>query len=210
MHILLLGGNFDPVHIGHLRIAHDAARALAANQIRFVPAARSPQRNQAQASNADRVKMLELAIVGRAGWSVDRRELERAAPSYTIDTLKSLRDELGPLPTLTWLIGSDQYANLHTWKHWQRLFDFANFAVAQRPAASQRNVVVDQYCEKNTILECVKIPNLAKSGQLIQLANQMLAISSTQIRNEIHFIGEAPFLLTDSVSQYIKEKKMYV
>jgi nicotinate-nucleotide adenylyltransferase len=193
-----------------LRIALDAARAVAADQVRFVPAARSPQRNQAQASNAERVQMLELAIVGRAGWLVDRRELERAMPSYTIDTLISLRNELGPSPILTWLIGSDQYVNLHTWMHWQRLFDFANIAVAQRTPAAQKNLVVDQFCKTKTTQAHATIPNLAESGQLIQLANQMMAISSTQIRKEIQVSGEAPFLLTDSVSRYIKEKNLYV
>lgn len=129
---LLYGGTFDPVHGGHLALARSARDALAAD-LSFLPAADPPHRGQTGASGEQRADMLALAIAGERGFSLDRRELTRPGPSYTVDTLAELRAELGPNVPLAWLIGADAFRGLPSWHRWLRLFELAHFVVAVRP-----------------------------------------------------------------------------
>lgn len=129
----ILGGSFDPVHRGHLQLARDAREQLDLAEVRLVPAG-NPWQKQGLTPAAHRAQMVALAIADEAGLVLDTRELERAGPSYTIDTLRELRAELGPARPLVLILGGDQWANLSTWHQWQSLADFAHIAVAQRNA----------------------------------------------------------------------------
>lgn len=129
---LFYGGTFDPVHNGHLAIAA-AARDELDCVVRLMPAADPPHRAAPGAGAAQRVRMLELAVVDQPGLLVDRRELERQGPSYTIDTLRQLRAELGPDRPLALLVGADSFIGLPYWHEWQALFTYTHFIVAQRP-----------------------------------------------------------------------------
>ena len=129
---LLYGGTFDPVHAGHLAVAR-AARAALGTNVSFVPSADPPHRAAPGASATQRARMLELAIAGEPGWCVDRRELGRDGPSYTVDTLRDLRAERGPTAPLAWLVGADAFRGLAQWHHWPELFGLAHFVVAVRP-----------------------------------------------------------------------------
>ncbi|KFN49655.1 hypothetical protein P873_09820 [Arenimonas composti TR7-09 = DSM 18010] len=131
------GGTFDPVHVGHLAVA-EAARAALADlpggvELAFVPAADPPHRAAPGASAEQRATMLELAVASHASLTVDRRELRRDTPSYTVDTLRELRAELGLDAPLAWLLGADAFAGLPSWHHWQELFALAHLIVAVRP-----------------------------------------------------------------------------
>jgi nicotinate-nucleotide adenylyltransferase len=128
-----LGGSFDPVHDGHVRLAQAALDALALEELRFIPAAQSWQKGAPGANGAQRAAMLRLATAPFAHMQVDERELTRGGASYTIDTARSLREELGPDVALFLVLGADQFLNLPTWREWQALFDLVNFAVAGRP-----------------------------------------------------------------------------
>ena len=136
MHALVLcyGGTFDPVHNGHLAIARGVRDALDC-EVRLVPAADPPHKGPTHADAAQRAAMLDLAVEGDAGLRVDRRELHRAGPSYTVDTLRGLRAELGPHVPIAWMIGSDSLFELDTWHRWRELFALAHVLAVGRPGA---------------------------------------------------------------------------
>lgn len=132
------GGTFDPVHNGHLavaRAARDALHAQASVQVFLLPAADPPHKGPTHADAQQRARMLDLAIAGETGLKVDRRELYRDGPSYTIDTLLELRAELGNEVPIAWLIGGDSLNQLHTWHRWRELFEHAHILAVQRPGS---------------------------------------------------------------------------
>jgi nicotinate-nucleotide adenylyltransferase len=137
------GGTFDPVHNGHLAIACAVREALAAD-VRLLPAADPPHKGPTHADAARRARMLDLAIAGERGVSVDRRELMRDGPSYTIDTLRDLRSELGTRVPIVWLVGSDSLAELHTWHRWRELFDYAHVLAVKRPGSHVDAVEIER------------------------------------------------------------------
>lgn len=128
------GGTFDPVHNGHLAVACAARDALRA-QVFLLPAADPPHKGPTQADAQQRARMLDLAIAGETGLKVDRRELRRPGPSYSIDTLLELRAELGSEVPIAWLVGGDSLNQLHTWHRWRELFEHAHILAVQRPGS---------------------------------------------------------------------------
>jgi len=131
----LLGGTFDPVHYGHLRLADDVRAALALPEVRLIPAGDPPHRSAPHASAADRLAMLDLARVEFPGLVVDAREMHRSGKSYTVLTLEELRAEDSRRPLL-WIIGADSLLGLPEWHRWRELFDLAHLVVAERPGVS--------------------------------------------------------------------------
>jgi nicotinate-nucleotide adenylyltransferase len=128
------GGTFDPVHEGHMAVARAARDALAAT-VYLVPAADPPHKGPTHADAEQRARMLDIAIAGERGLRVDRRELHRDGPSYTVDTLTQVRAELGPQAPLAWLVGGDSLDTLHTWHRWRELFELAHIVAVQRPGS---------------------------------------------------------------------------
>ena len=129
---VLYGGTFDPVHEGHLAIARAAAQALSA-PVHLLPAADPPHRAPPGASAGQRALMLDLAVGCDGRLRVDRRELQREGPSFTIDTLADVRAEIGPDEALVWLMGLDSLRQLDEWRDWRRIFEFAHVLGAERP-----------------------------------------------------------------------------
>ena len=129
---ILYGGTFDPVHDGHLAVA-DAAAALFDTDVALLPSADPPHRVPPGASALQRAAMLDLAVVGHPRLHVDRRELLRAGPSYSADTLDEVRSEIGPNAPLAWLLGADAFRDLAAWHRWRELFKLAHLIVAIRP-----------------------------------------------------------------------------
>jgi len=134
--IALLGGTFDPVHNGHLRVAWEAAEALDA-EVRLMPAHEPPHRPAPIAGARARVRMLELALRGQSRLTLDTRELDRAGASYTVDTLRGLRAEIGNDRALILLVGADAFGGLPTWREWHALFDLAHIAMLTRPGRTE-------------------------------------------------------------------------
>jgi nicotinate-nucleotide adenylyltransferase len=132
--IALLGGTFDPVHYGHLRFADEVRRALGLDEIRLVPAGDPPHRDGPEASAADRVAMLRLAVEEFPGLVVDTSETERQGKSYTVLTLESLR-RAHPHAPLLLLLGADAFRGLPAWHRWQDIFALAHIVVVERPGA---------------------------------------------------------------------------
>jgi nicotinate-nucleotide adenylyltransferase len=132
---VLYGGTFDPVHAGHLAIARAASQALA-KPVYLLPAADPPHRAPPGASAQHRAAMLELAVDGDPMLRVDRRELQREGPSFTIDTLAEVRGEIGAQAPLVWILGLDSLRQLHEWREWRRIFELAHVLGAERPGTS--------------------------------------------------------------------------
>lgn len=128
---LAYGGTFDPVHVGHLAVAR-AVRAAFGGPVHLLPAADPPHRERPGASAVQRAEMLSLAVAGEPGLFVDTRELRRAGPSYTADTLRELRADLGPDASLAWVVGADAFRGLPSWHDWPALLDLAHFVVVVR------------------------------------------------------------------------------
>lgn len=128
------GGTFDPVHCGHVAVARAVRDGLDA-QVQLVPAADPPHKDATHADAIARARMLDLAVAGEPGLKVDRRELRREGPSYTVDTLRELRAELGPDTPIVWMVGGDSLLQLHRWHRWQELFQFAHVLAVARPGS---------------------------------------------------------------------------
>ena len=131
----VLGGTFDPVHIGHLRGALEVAEMMALDELRLTPNARPPHRDTPQVSALDRLAMVECAVAGVATLVVDPRELQRDKPSYTIDTLELMRAELAADDQLFLLLGWDAFCGLPMWHRWEELLQHCHILVLQRPDA---------------------------------------------------------------------------
>ncbi len=131
--VALLGGSFDPVHHGHVALAALFADLLKPDELRILPAL-PWQKASLQASDEDRIRMLELAFAGESFEVViDTREIDRGTPTYTVETLRGLREELGEAASIVFLMGADQLQKLDTWRDWHALFALCNLAVAARP-----------------------------------------------------------------------------
>lgn len=127
----LLGGSFDPVHAGHLALAHAARAELGLAQVVFVPAGQPWQKPQITPAH-HRLAMLRLAVAQADAGAIDTREITRHGPSYTIDTLRELRREIGAERPLVWLLGLDQLCHLDSWHCWEQLSTLAHVAYAAR------------------------------------------------------------------------------
>lgn len=127
----LLGGSFDPIHVGHLALARAALERLGLAELRFIPAGHPWQKGEITDA-AHRAKMVALAIAGEPRFVLDMHEIERSGPSYTIDTLRAVRTTLGEATPLVLVLGADQMERIDTWRDWRYLLDFAHIAVARR------------------------------------------------------------------------------
>ncbi|OGT06369.1 MAG: nicotinate (nicotinamide) nucleotide adenylyltransferase [Gammaproteobacteria bacterium GWF2_41_13] len=140
----ILGGTFDPIHQGHLQIALIALQQLHLQKIHFIPCFQPPHRNQPIASPNDRLAMVKLAIGNNTAFNADDREIKRGNISYTIDTLKSLRQDYPDTP-LCLIIGTDAFQELQQWHHWKELIDYAHLVVMYRQT--------DQPQQSNALIE---------------------------------------------------------
>ena len=135
----VLGGAFDPVHIGHLRGAIAVREHLGLKRVNLLPAAQSPLKGAATVTAADRLAMLEAAVRGVPGLGVDARELDREGPSYTVDTLIELRSEVGQAQPLIWIVGTDILPALPKWSRWRQLLELAHLVILERPGSDSRS-----------------------------------------------------------------------
>lgn len=179
MSLLLYGGTFDPLHLAHLRLAWEALEQLGATQLAFLPSASPPHRGAPGASAQQRAAWIGRAIAGVPGFTLDERELHRGGPSYSVLTLAELRQELGPLCPLVFLIGEDALAGLAGWHQAERLWTLAHFAVLRRPDQADRKLLQQRHAARRVVPEkLVQSP----SGNIAWLDNTEIAYSATAIR----------------------------
>lgn len=178
--LAIFGGTFDPVHLGHLSVAWEAAELLDA-EVRLMPASVPPHRPPPIASPQQRMAMLHAALQGQSRLTLDTRELERSGPSYTIDTLLELRTEQGERP-LVLLLGADAFAGLLGWHRWDELFEVAHIGVLSRPGVEAEFPDELQRVIANRRVEHASALRHTTAGKLIELAVTPLEISATRIR----------------------------
>jgi len=204
----LLGGTFDPVHIGHLRSAVEVAESLRLDELRLIPSARPPHRTAPQTSAVDRLAMVRLAVAGADVLQVDDRELLRDKPSYSIDTLESLRAELAADDQLVLLLGWDAFCGLPSWQRWEELLLHCHILVLQRPDAdSEAPEALRNLLAARSVNDPLAFngPN----GQIAFIWQTPLAVSATQIRSLLARGKSARFLVPDAVLAYIHAHGLY-
>ena len=193
--LVFYGGTFDPVHNGHLAVARTVCDALS-SRVALIPAHDPPHKGATSANALQRADMLELAVKGESGLSVDLRELDRDGPSWTVDTLAELRREHGNDVPIAWLIGADSLLQLSSWHRWRELFDLAHVLVVDRLGA----VIDPDALRMQTPEVFAEVePRWRQPGQLADAAHggfaqvpmpELRPESSTELRRRIR-AGEA-------------------
>ena len=207
----VMGGTFDPIHFGHLRLAEEMAEALGLARVLFIPAGQPPHRGAPRTAAPHRLEMVRRAIAGNPLFSVDTREVESARPSYTVDTLAALRAELGFEQPLWLLLGADAFLGLPTWHEWRQLFELAHIAVAARPGVQllQSDVMPEMLKNEVSQRQLTDGPVSGPAGSVRLRQMTPLAISATAIRETLARHGSARYLLPDAVLDYIDEHQLY-
>jgi nicotinate-nucleotide adenylyltransferase len=205
--VVLIGGSFDPIHVGHLQMAKSAQAHCMADEVWFVPAGQPWQKQRQLASNWHRTEMLKLAITGAPSWFIHTSELEREGNTYTVDTLEDFSN-LYPAHTFTWIIGGDQVRNLPTWHNWESLFDFANIGMVERAGVSFIEIppTLQKYHDKAHLIR-IPMPTIAVSSTEIRRQAALLAHANTDIRETAK--TRLRNCLPRSVADYIEVEKLY-
>lgn len=204
----ILGGTFNPVHIGHLRAALEVAEFMELDELRLIPSARPPHREAPQATAEQRLAMVELAVAGEPRLSVDDRELRRDRPSYTVDTLESVRGELAADDQLFLLLGWDAFCGLPGWHRWQELLSHGHLLVLQRPDAdSEAPEALRDLLAARSVSDPLGLTG--PGGQISFIWQTPLAVSATQIRQLLASGRSVRFLLPDAVLAYIQAHDLY-
>ncbi len=187
----LFGGSFDPVHNAHVALATTALEQLALEQVRWIPVGQPWQKSRRLSEAADREAMVRLAIADEPRFALERSELRRRGPTFTLDTVRELA---AAEPDTKWflILGQDQYASLHTWRDWRELLGRVTLAIANRPGAA-----------------------LAVNPQIAPLEHQtvvlpMMDVSSTEVRRRVAAGESIADLVPESVARYIEQHRLYL
>lgn len=207
----ILGGTFDPVHYGHLRLAEEARITLGLERILWIPAGKPPHRSPPHVAARHRVAMVRLAIAGNPGFVADEGEARSDAPSYSVTTLERLRNQYGPERALVLLLGSDAFAGLTTWHRWRELFALSHLAVATRPGyALEAEQMADELADEfRARMKRSADLHQAPAGAIVPFTITALGNSGTTIRGALAGSGSARYLLPDPVLDYISEHRLY-
>lgn len=212
----ILGGTFNPIHFGHLRMAQELADTLNFDEVLFIPAANPPHKTTPFISAEHRAAMLRLAIANNPLFKFDDRELQRDGVSYSIDTLKNLRDELGTQTSITLLMGSDAFTKFDTWHRWQEIIQLCHIAIVQRPPVQKQpleNTKLSKVLETflhNHYSEYSDDLHTSPAGFITMRQVTALDISSTAIRHELQHKNSARYLMPDNVIDYIHARQLYI
>lgn len=206
----ILGGTFDPIHHGHSRLALEAHNQLKLDQVRLVPLNIPPHRSSPIASTSHRLAMLELAVNDLPELKIDLRELNSDETSYTINTLKLLRQDFKE-DSLCLIMGRDAFNKIDSWKEWQSLLDYTHIIVANRPGETDNNISSEL---KNWIKQYkTNDKNLLKNklnGHIFFIDIPMLDISSSMIREFVAKQKNITDLTPPPIISYIKENQLYL
>lgn len=206
----IFGGTFDPVHYGHLRSAVEVRQALQLERIKLIPSFTPPHRGRPGSTPAHRLEMLRIATRDVDFIEVDDREIRREGKSYTIETLRSVREEIGNELPLIMVIGMDAFKLLDAWRDWRQLTDHAHLAILSRPGDEDENLSMDlANFSKERFVDNPLCLHSEPRGMMCRLRLTQLEISSTRLR-EIFSRGESPdFLLPGEVVDYIRAHRLY-
>jgi len=216
----ILGGTFDPIHHGHLRLAQEALEQCNLATVRFIPSGTPPHRNAPHAAARQRLDMVRLAVQRNAAFVLDDREIFRTDPCYTVDTLTALRAELGAQQPLCLLMGGDAFLLLHTWHAWKSLFELAHIIVMQRGPCSSNDGrplgnamnTADAALRTEYHARLAPTPRVlhdSPAGAILVVDMPVLEISATDIRERCTEGKNIHYLLPDTVADYIHSHNLY-
>jgi nicotinate-nucleotide adenylyltransferase len=189
--LAVYGGTFDPVHYGHLRSAIEIWQALCVDTVCLVPSYLPPHRQQPDSTPEQRLEMLRLAIDGHVGLRIDDREIKRKGPSFMVETLESIRQDVGADASLSLVLGSDAFAIFSEWRRWEDIIEIAHLVVLERPVESPQELLK------------------TAAGKMTSLRVTQLEISATMIRDQINVGLAIDYLLPEKVQDYISQQKLY-
>jgi nicotinate-nucleotide adenylyltransferase len=188
----ILGGTFDPIHLGHLRAAETAREGLDLDLVAFVPSAVPPHRTGRLTAALDRFAMACLASAGHPHFVAWDTELKRPGPSYTVDTLAALRTER-PDDDLVLVVGSDTWTEMTGWREPERVFSLVEVAVVSRPGQPASDPV----------------PPFPGARGVVRVEGPALAISATSIRERVRRGQSVRYLVPDPVAEYVAKRRLY-
>lgn len=210
----VLGGTFDPIHYGHLRLAEELAETLKLGEVRLIPSGTPPHRSRPQVAAEHRLAMVRLATADNARLGVDQREIQRAGPGYTFDTLAELRSEVGTARPLVLLLGADAFLEFATWHRWHEIFGLAHVAVAHRPgfpvehwAGRMPQPLAREYAARR--MQQPLATHLQPAGGIVVVPFTALDLSATAIRDMLRAGASPRYLLPASVLDYIRAHGLY-
>lgn len=208
MHVIY-GGTFDPVHHGHLRLALEISDRLGVEYVSLVPCHIPPHRGQTGASSGQRLELMRLAVANEPQLRIDERELAREGASYTADTLRQLRTELGPDEPLVMVVGTDAFAGFDRWREWQQIPELAHVVIVRRPGPA-----LDPSGEPARLLAERSVAGVEAlrgrpCGAFLELDPPLLDISATGIRERIGDGRSPRYLMPDPVWWEIRRQGLY-
>jgi nicotinate-nucleotide adenylyltransferase len=200
MKLGVLGGTFDPPHIGHLILAEEARLTLGLGQVLFVPAG-APWRKAGQelSPREDRLAMVRLAVGDDPNFAVSTLEIEREGPSYTAETLAALRDQFGPETEFSFIMGADSLADFPHWHQPERILELARLAVAERPEREDEGV------------GGILAEDLARAmrERVVWLRMPRIDISATAVRDRVRRGLSIRYWVPSAVEEYIRKHRLY-
>jgi nicotinate-nucleotide adenylyltransferase len=211
----VLGGTFDPIHYGHLRLAEELGEKLRLDEVRLVPSGTPPHRSAPAVTADHRLAMTRLATANNARFKVDEREVRRTGPGYTFDTLHELRAEAGGTRPLALLLGADAFLEFVTWHRWQEIFGLAHIAIAHRPGfpVGRWTERMPQPLAREYSARLMQQPlavHLSPAGGIAVVPFTALDISATAIRDMLLAGGSPRYLLPGAVLDYIRAYGLYM
>jgi len=208
----ILGGTFDPVHLGHVALAEAALAGLPLSEVLWLPSGSPGHRTPPQASARERLSMLTLAAAGNPRYRIDASELARSEPTYTVHSLARMRAQLGNAQPLVLLLGSDSFLSLPTWLRWRELFGLAHIAHVSRPGhlAGDGGPVPELSAE--IARRAARPEQLAASaaGRITAFDMAPMDISSSAVRAALAAGQDASHLLPAAVLAYIRSQHLYI
>jgi nicotinate-nucleotide adenylyltransferase len=209
----ILGGTFDPIHYGHLRLAEEMLELAQLQHILFIPTGNPPHRDAPQVSAAHRSEMVKLAISDQPAFILDDREVKRSNKCYTVNTLRELRAEIGVSQPLCLLMGGDAFLQLHTWHEWEQILELAHIVVGYRPGYTleERIHSATPALRAHYQHRLCAVDYLSKHafGGIAELAIPKLEISATLIRTRVAEKRTIRYLLPATVAHYIYKHNLY-
>lgn len=207
--IVIMGGTFDPIHNGHLRTAVEVLDRFGYSTLKLIPCYRPVHKEGLSTSPKERLEMTVLAISCDARLAVDAREINREGPSYSIDTLKDIRSEIGDTEPLIMVLGMDSFLSLPTWHGWSELIQYAHLIVVSRPGwESEMIPELRAFCE-NYRADSPHELQCAPSGRVWLETFTPLGISSSMIRELASKNESIAYLLPEPVQKYIEHHQLY-
>lgn len=206
---LIYGGTFDPVHNGHLRVAIELRECLEVDCIYLMPCHIPPHRATPGGTSEDRLDLLTLSVADEPGLAVDGRELRRGGSSYTADTLRQLRGELGPEQPLAIVLGTDAFSGFDRWEEWEQIPELAHIILVRRPNAElEPGSVPARLLAERRVAHLREIKS-RPAGGVYEIEPPMLDISATGVRERLEQGRSIRFLVPDAVVTEIRRRGLY-